>query len=212
MNEQRRIQPRRAGSKEWCARLILLLGFCVWCLGNGTARARAESLSVGSAKQVFIDGRFIESSHEVELVVNRPRITGEMLLVPEHPWESGWIGDYLSVIQEGARIHMWYDSSDRQAITDTKNGMTGVAYAFSTDGGATWTKPKLGVIEYAGSRENNLVKDGVHGFQVFRNRPEAPLGEKYVLFSNSGRLWSSSLSIATNTASRRDRAFVIAPS
>ncbi len=28
----------------------------------------------------------MESSRGVELVVNRPRVTGEMLLVPEHPW------------------------------------------------------------------------------------------------------------------------------
>ncbi|MGI9455646.1 MAG: hypothetical protein ACR2NU_03745 [Aeoliella sp.] len=147
------------------------------------APALAEPINIGTVKQVFIDGRFVKSSHNVELVVNRPRVTGEALLVAEHPWESGWIGGYHSVLQERGRIHMWYDASDGKAVTDPANGMTGVAYAHSDDGGATWVKPHLGVVEYDGSRKNNLVIKGVHGIHVFRNRPGAPPAEKYLLFS-----------------------------
>ncbi len=165
---------------------VSLLGWLSCCLLGelGTSDGlRAGPIEVGRARQVFIDGRFLGSKQAVELVVNRPRATGEMLLVPENPWESGWIGDYLSVIQEGGRVHMWYDASDRNAIKAPDQGMTGVAYAYSTDNGATWVKPKLGVIEYGGSTENNLVIKGVHGFHVFRNRPDAPADEKYALFS-----------------------------
>ena len=163
--------------------LIGLLISCFWGMPSAAAALPAGPIQVGTSKQVFIDGRFLGSQQGVELVVNRPRTTGEMLLVPEHPWESGWIGAYLSVIQEGGRVHLWYDSSDRAAIKDSKQGMTGVAYAYSSDGGATWVKPKLGVIEYGGSTENNLVIKGVHGFHLFRNRPDAAADEKYVLFS-----------------------------
>ena len=163
--------------------LLGLLSSCFWAKPGPSATLLAGPIQVGTAKQVFIDGRFLGSKQGLELVVNRPRATGEMLLVPEHPWESGWIGDYLSVIQEGGRVHMWYDSSDRTAIQDPKQGMTGVAYAYSSDGGAPWVKPRLGAIEYGGSTENNLVIKDVHGFHLFRNRPDAPADEKYVLFS-----------------------------
>src|SRR5262249_18523560 len=61
----------------------------------------------------------------------------------------------------------------------TKNGL---AYAFSTDGGATWTKPDLGLVEFAGSRHNNLVLTGIHGAHVFRNRPDAPASERFLMF------------------------------
>ncbi len=176
----------RYGDKALLPKYVSLLGWLSCCLLGelGTsAGLRAGPIDVGTARQVFIDGRFLGSKQAVELVVNRPRATGEMLLVPENPWESGWIGDYLSVIQEGGRVHMWYDASDRNAIKAPDQGMTGVAYAYSTDNGATWVKPKLGVIEYGGSTENNLVIKGVHGFHVFRNRPDAPADEKYALFS-----------------------------
>ena len=163
--------------------LIGLLISCFWGMSSASAALSAGPIQVGTSKQVFIDGRFLGSQQGVELVVNRPRTTGEMLLLPEHPWESGWIGAYLSVIQEGGRVHLWYDSSDRAAIKDSKQGMTGVAYAYSSDSGATWVKPKLGVIEYGGSTENNLVIKGINGFHLFRNRPDAATDEKYVLFS-----------------------------
>ena len=141
--------------------------------------AAARPLQVGAQKQVFIDGRFIEKSQGVELTVNRPRITGEKLIVPEHPWEDFYIGAYTSVIQDQDRIHMWYETGDKRELSDP----TAVAYAYSTDGGSTWIKPKLGVVGYEGSRENNLVLTRVHGSTVFRNRPDAPRDERYCLFA-----------------------------
>jgi hypothetical protein len=58
-----------------------------------------------------------------------------------------------------------------------------VAYAYSTDGGATWVKPELGVVDFAGSSRNNLVLTGIHGMHVALNRPDAPAGERYLLFA-----------------------------
>jgi hypothetical protein len=48
-----------------------------------------EPLEVGNRRQVFIDGRFIDSAQHVELHVHEPRKTGEMNLKPERPWEVG---------------------------------------------------------------------------------------------------------------------------
>ena len=138
-------------------------------------QAVAQPLQVGTDKQVFLDGRFIEQAENVALVVNRPRVRGEKLLFQEHPWEDFFMGGYQTVLQEGERIRMWYESADRR-------GMDGVAYAYSDDGGATWTKPKLGIIEYQGSRENNLVLTGIHGMHVFLNRPDAPDDERYCMY------------------------------
>jgi hypothetical protein len=144
----------------------------------------AEPLAVGCAKQLFIDQRFIESAKGVQLAVNRPRLTGERLLTPEKPWEDMCLGGYHSVIQEGDRIHLWYEVMDRRDMFE-KHG-NGVAYAFSTDGGKTWTRPNLGIIEYEGSKDNNLVIRDTHGEHVFRNRPDAPASERYCMFSARG--------------------------
>ena len=135
----------------------------------------AEPLDVGSAKQVFIDGRFVTRPQGVKLFVNRPRLDREQLLVPEHPWESLLVGGYTSVIQEDDRIHLWYEAR-------TTDGAWSLAYAYSTDDGATFIKPELGVIEFAGSTANNLVLDNSLGAHVFAMGPGSPKSEQYGLF------------------------------
>jgi hypothetical protein len=157
-----------------CARSSSLLGLALLA---AALPAEQRPLQVGTAKQLFIDERFIESSRGVRLVVNRPQPTGEKLLVVDKPWEDYWIADYATVLQEGDRIHLWYESNDR------KENNIGVAYAYSTDGGASWTKPELGIIEFAGSTRNNLVLRGTQGaIHVFRNRPDAPGAERYAMY------------------------------
>lgn len=63
---------------------------------------------------------------------------------------------YGSIIREGGRCRMWYVAFD----DDTKNKVASerwrAAYAESTDG-LTWTKPNLGLVEFAGNKNNNLI-------------------------------------------------------
>ncbi|MBN2293968.1 MAG: hypothetical protein JXM70_16190, partial [Pirellulales bacterium] len=137
--------------------------------------AAQKPLRIGTSKQVFIDGRFIKNAHDVELVVNRPRLDREKLIIPEHPWEDSLVGAYTSVIQEGDNVHLWYDARSR-------DGKWSLAYAFSNDNGGTFLKPKLGVIDFNGSKANNLVLDHSLGHHVFRMGPDAPSNEKFGLF------------------------------
>src|ERR1700722_11365437 len=154
------------------AGLTLLAALVV--AGLAGVGASAEPLPVGSAKQLFIDGRFIESSKGIQLVVDRPRKGGERLIVVDKPWETGWIGGYLSVIQEGDRVNMWYEAS----ALEGKEYEVALAYAHSTDGGRTWIKPSLGIIDFHGSKNNNLVPRDPAGIHFFLNRPGAPAGER----------------------------------
>ena len=48
-------------------------------------------IPVAAAKQLFIDGRFIASSRNVELRMNPPAKLGAVLR-PERPWEGKSIG------------------------------------------------------------------------------------------------------------------------
>ena len=75
----------------------------------------------------------------VKIVVNRPRITGERLLAAEVMGGSihGWI--YFGG-PEGGRVHLWYTTSDHRYV--------GVAYALSTNDGATFIRPDLGIVDY----------------------------------------------------------------
>jgi len=87
---------------------------------------------------------------------------------------------YGSVIREGGKFRMWYIAGDQEAIdaipTRAYRGWQ-AAYAESEDG-IHWVKPKLGLVEYRGSRENNLVLidppdvTGLH--LVLLHEPEDP--------------------------------------
>lgn len=124
-------------------------------LGPSLAVAAAEPLDIGSARQVFIDGRFLAESRNVTLEVHPPRKTSEWTIKPEHPWERGGVGPYSNVLRDGQRYHMWYHVMEPvQWHTGQTNGC--ICYARSSDG-IHWEKPMLGLVAYAGSRSNNIV-------------------------------------------------------
>ena len=85
-------------------------------------------------------------------------------------------GQFAAQVFEGGKYKTWYvlepcaDSepfSSKEKILPGQNGH--VAYAESTDG-INWTRPNLGLYEYAGNRKNNIVWRGdlrgsTRGFQ-----------------------------------------------
>jgi hypothetical protein len=126
-------------------------GFQIVLTALLAALARGEStstrpavLDVGDRRQVFIDGRFLAASRNVELVVHPPRKTGERTLAGDRPWESDGPGNYSCVIETDGDYHLWYPADK------------GLCYARSKDG-IRWEKPNLGLAEYQGSRDNNIV-------------------------------------------------------
>ncbi len=127
-----------------------------------------EPIDIGSRKQLFIDERFIESSKGVGLRMNPPRKLGPVL-VPEMPWELNF-GFCASVIEDGGKYKLFYrcESADEGA---------NVCLATSEDG-LTWERPVLGLVEYAGSKENNIVFHGVGEAVVFLD-PHGKAEERY---------------------------------
>ncbi len=136
----------------WCDpttvhRIHLAMILCV--LPSAALAAPASSpetgvLNIGSRRQVFIDGRFLATSQNAELTVHPPRKTGEKTLVADRPWEGKYIDVYSSVMKVGETYHLWYP------------GDAGLCYARSKDG-IHWEKPNLGLAEFQGSRDNNIV-------------------------------------------------------
>ena len=127
----------------------------------------ASALDIGDRRQVFIDHRFLESSQGVRLRVHPPRKTGELTIAQEHPWESRRVGLYGTVLKVGETYHMWYESLanfDRdeeghhtlKLERDRSDWRRYMCYARSRDG-ITWKKPNLGLVEFDGSRKNNIV-------------------------------------------------------
>lgn len=66
---------------------------------------------------------------------------------------------YGSVIKEGDKFRMWYVGTGDERGENIKHdsSLWRALYAESEDG-VKWTKPKLGLVDYRGNKENNILK------------------------------------------------------
>lgn len=133
-------------------------------------------LDIGSRRELFVDRYLIERLDNVRLILHEPRDEGEVLRY-DQPWEGPFCA-YDTVIREGDIFRLYYRGST--AGHDGSGEFT--CYAESKDG-SRWTKPKLGLHEVSGSKENNIVlaAPGVtHNFSPFLDtRPGVPKAERF---------------------------------
>jgi hypothetical protein len=99
--------------------------------------------------------------------------TAEPLLKAEKPWESFAIG-FCRVIRVGPVWHMWYIAFDSRYRTDADYN---VCYARSADG-VHWERPNLGIVQYNGSKDNNIISQDDFGSGVFLDT-QAPPAERF---------------------------------
>ena len=74
---------------------------------------------------------------------------------PGTPDEQG-VQFYGSIIKVGDVYRMWYVAFDSDKENKVPSARWRAAYAESKDG-VKWTKPNLGLVEFAGNKNNNLV-------------------------------------------------------
>jgi len=142
--------------------LLLLLA----CLNALAGRSQAQQL-----RHLFLDPAFLEQSENVALRVNPPQ-QREVVIRADKPWEKLMISFYLTVLDEGGKLRMWYICRD-------KKNQPNEACAESADG-VNWVKPNLGIVEYEESKDNNLVgMDSLEG-TVFRERAPAEQRDNYI--------------------------------
>ncbi len=179
-------------------RTRVVLAFCV---ALPTLAAHAEPIDIGDRRQVFVNRRFLADSKDVELVVHPPVKSGEATVKPEKPWETG-IGPYSSVLHDGGMYHMFYHVMSHAQWHEAKYSGA-ICYARSKDG-ITWEKPVLGIAEFNGNKDNNIilghgaggVRIGQDGGMVFID-PNAPPEQRFRMLIRATdvgeglHLWSS---------------------
>ena len=129
----------------------------------------AKPIRVGDRKQLFIDGKFIESSKQVELKMNSPRKLGPVLTATK-PWETEYLGFLAAAVDHDGVCKMWYR-------TEGKTGGSALCYATSKNG-LRWTKPKLGRYKFGDNKDNNIVLKGIAAGTVFLD-PKAPPHQRF---------------------------------
>jgi len=155
------------------------------------ATGLAGPIQIDDRRQVFIDRSFLADAKGVGIVVHPPRKSGEMTVRPDKPWEKGGIGSYSNALFDGTTYHMWYHAMDMvQWDTGHTNGC--VCYATSKDG-IQWRKPNIGLVDYKGSCNNNIVfGHGANGVTVGQDAgmvfldPTAPPDQRFRLVCRLG--------------------------
>jgi len=135
-------------------------------------------LDVGSRRELFVDDSLIGSMKGLELRLHHPT-PGEVVLVMDSPWEGNTCA-YVTVFRDGDKYRMYYRGS-RLDVKTRKAGEQVTCYAESNDA-LHWTKPKLGIVEHAGSKENNVLWAGEasHDFCPFKDEnPDCPADARY---------------------------------
>lgn len=124
-------------------------------------------VEIGGRRELLVDDYLVARMDGVALTLHSPT-PREVAIVHDQPWE-GNTSYYHTVFWDEDRFKVYY----RGAHVDEQDGTAHhqmVCYAESRDG-LTWEKPALDIVEFNGSRRNNIVWDGIgaHTFVPFRD-------------------------------------------
>ena len=116
-------------------------------------------LKISAERQLFVDDYLLASCNGIVRKIHQPvpHAGNPVLQMFEQEWEAR-DGHSLFVLRDEAtgEFKMWYNT---RGFFTAENGVryrAPTGYATSKDG-VHWTKPNLGLISYAGSKQNNLV-------------------------------------------------------
>lgn len=158
-------------------------------------RIRMLPIEFGTGKMVFCDWWFVEAGYGlafterrqretrdgsifmprgVRLRVGRPRLTPGPVIRPDKPADGVTMGGYCTLMKDGGKYRLWYES---YLPLQGKDEEVKICYAES-DNGLDWIKPNLGIFEYQGSKNNNLIYSRGHGASIFID-PTANAAERY---------------------------------
>lgn len=130
------------------------------------------------SRQLFFDNAFLEETENVVRTVHQPKKHPENpVLVREHPWEDYRVQVYGTVLFDPLEkvFKAWYMNIPKTAKEKiTVNGQrrpghaTLLSYATSKDG-IRWNKPLLNLVDFEGSKANNMIAPDLYnpeGFSV----------------------------------------------
>lgn len=132
------------------------------------------------------DRQAIPFTQNLKLVMQKPRKhEANPILARGQPGtpDAQGVQFYGSILRDGERYRMWYVAFDDDTPNRQPSTRWRAAYAESTDG-VHWSRPHLGLVDYRGNKNNNLLDMGgqAWGFvnlKVIRDEDEADPNRRY---------------------------------
>ena len=138
-------------------------------------------INLGTRREMFVDDQLISTISNLEFRMHSP-VARETVMCYDQPWEGSG-SDFQTVFKDGDIFRMYYMAAQLTYAGGTKFGGHPVyaCYAESKDG-IHWVKPNLGLFEFQGSKENNIVwaAPELDNFTPFLDsNPACKPGERY---------------------------------
>ena len=152
--------------REWLKTTVIGAGAVGSSLGARISCVAAERTNtvteIGSRRELFVDDCLIDRlAGKAALQLHHPE-PREISLVHDAPWEGSGSG-YHSVFQDGPLYRMYYKSwhldVKSPGTVNTGSHPLFCCYAESKDG-IHWRKPELELVEFKGTKKNNIVMAG----------------------------------------------------
>ena len=160
-----------------------------------TLSALATEVDTPRNRFLLLDGRIVEKVENARLAVGAvQKHKANPIFGEDKPWEKRFDNLYGNVIydEEEMIYKCWYspfivDHSAKGMSLAERNSKQyepprdremGICYATSRDG-ITWEKPNLGLVDYEGSKANNIVWRGPHGAGIFKDFQDPDPLRKY---------------------------------
>jgi len=158
------------------------------CLVALAARA-AEPVNIGSRLELLVDDYLVEKlGGGAALRLHHP-VPREICLVLDAPWEGNGC-NYVTVLKDGDKYRMYYRGHQMNVRgSKGKRPHPMVTCMAESSDGIHWTKPDLGVVEFGGSKKNNIIRMGglCHDFSPFVDgNPACPPEARYKAVGAAG--------------------------
>jgi hypothetical protein len=136
-------------------------------------------IDIANQLEPFVDKHLIERMNGVEQRLHHPR-PEESVIRFDKPWEGAFCG-YATVLNDGQKFRLYYRGLPQAGGDGTDLEVTCCA---ESDDGIQWTKPNLGIFQFEGSTDNNIVLKGEtpasHNFSPFVDtNPATPPSERF---------------------------------
>ena len=139
--------------------LLVLIAFASRTQADtgGAPAGAAPPIALAGRRELFADDYLVGSMHNVQLLVHQP-VREEIVATGDAPWEGNGCGYYTVLHDKQASVYrMYYHAWQIQNGIEPGGPLT-IAYRESPDG-IHWTRPNLGICEFNGSKENNIILD-----------------------------------------------------
>lgn len=184
------------------SRSLLLLAAAVFCSSEATRESfgqTKQSLDLRNQRELFIDDHLIDDMKNVQLQVHSP-VREEIAVTCDAAWEGNGCGYYTVLHDTQESIYRMYYHAWQIPTGVEPGGPLTIAYFESRDG-ITWQRPELGLCEFNGSKQNNIVLDKMgdggscHDFSPFIDqnpsaKPEARYKATGAGFQTSKGVWA----------------------